>query len=425
MSDQYEIKPLKTLVSAYACAPSLGSEPGVGWNWVRQIARFSEVWVITRENNRETIEASLAQTPMPGVHWIYFDLPLWARFWKKGRRGIHLYYYLWQVGIYHLAKKLHLEIKFDLIHHVTFVNYWMPSFLGLLPIPFIWGPVGGGDSTPPNFYGTYSLNGRIFELARGLALRVGERDPFVRMTARSSRIALATTSQTASRLEGLGCRDVRLLSQVALPEEEICILSSLSPSTGKPFRFVSVGQLLHLKGFHLGLMAFANLSREILDCEYWVIGGGPERKRLERLAGELGIADRVRFLGSLPRGEALHRLADCDALIHPSLHDSGGWVIAEAMAVGRPVICLDWGGPSLQVIAETGFKIHPQTPEQTIAMLSRAMIQLARSPDLCAQMGKAAQKRVAEHFNWDGRGYQIRRLYTEALHRRHDLYNES
>jgi hypothetical protein len=94
---------MKVLLSAYACEPGKGSEPGVGWNWVRQIAPFAEVWVITRSNNREAIEKALAEEPLPNVHWVYFDLPRWARFWKKGQRGVHLYYYLWQVGIYFLA----------------------------------------------------------------------------------------------------------------------------------------------------------------------------------------------------------------------------------------------------------------------------------------------------------------------------------
>jgi hypothetical protein len=145
-------KHLKVLASAYACEPDKGSESGVGWNWVKQIARFHEVWVITRKNNRQPIEQALLQEPMDNVHWLYFDLPHWARFWKKGQRGMYLYYYLWQVGIYKIGKRLHEEVDFDIVHHVTFVNYWTPSFLTLLPVPFIWGPVGGGESSPETFY---------------------------------------------------------------------------------------------------------------------------------------------------------------------------------------------------------------------------------------------------------------------------------
>ena len=83
---------VRVLISAYACEPGQGSEPGGGWHWMCQIARFEECWVITRQNNRPVIEKTLAANPMPGVHFIYYDLPRWARFWKRGKTGVRLYY---------------------------------------------------------------------------------------------------------------------------------------------------------------------------------------------------------------------------------------------------------------------------------------------------------------------------------------------
>lgn len=407
---------MKVLVSAYACEPGKGSEPGVGWNWVRQIVGFAdEVWVITRANNRPVIEKALKETPLPNVHWVYFDLPRWARFWKKGQRGVHLYYYLWQVGIYFLARRLHRKVKFDLIHHVTFGNYWMPSFLALLPVPFIWGPVGGGESAPKPFYRTFSWRGRMHEYLRSFARWFGEHDPFVRMTARRAALALATTHETAGRVKNLGAFRVEVMSQVALPAEEIHQLAAVPAHTGNPFRLLSLGRLLHWKGFHLGLRAFARFVREFPRSEYWIVGDGPERRNLERLARELGVADRVRFWGALPRAEALKKLAECDVLVHPSLHDSGGWVCAEAMAAGRPVICLDLGGPALQVTEETGFKIPARTPEQAVREMAEAMLRLARDPELRLRMGEAARRLVREEFSWERRGEQIRQVYAAAV----------
>jgi len=330
---------LRVLVSAYACEPGKGSEPGVGWNWVKQIARFAEVWVITRANNRGAIEKALKEEPLPNVHWVYFDLPRWARFWKKGQRGIHLYYYLWQIGIYPVARRLHREVRFDLVHHVTFVNYWMPSLLVWLSVPFIWGPVGGGESAPQAFYKTFSWRGKIYERLRDLARGLGEHDPFTRITAKKAALALATTPETAARLKRLGAPRVEILSQVALSDEEITLLGNLPPRAGNPFRLLSLGRLLHWKGFHLGLQAFARFVRDVPESEYWLIGDGPERRNLEQLAQRLGVAERVRFWGALPREEALSKLAEVDVLVHPSLHDSGGWASVEAMAAGRPVIC--------------------------------------------------------------------------------------
>ncbi len=411
-----EKKKLKVLLSAYACEPGKGSEPGVGWNWVKEISKIAkEVWVITRSNNKKAIEEALEKEPMPNVHWVYFDLPKWARFWKKGQRGVHLYYYLWQICIYFVARRLHKEVRFDIVHHVTFVNYWMPSFLSLLPVSFVWGPVGGGESTPKPFYKSFSFRGRLYERIRDMARWIGERDPFTRMTARRATIGLATTKETADRLCKLGVKKVQILSQVALPEEEISYLSTFSFPEGNIFRFLSSGNLLHLKGFHLGIMAFARFVKEFPESEYWIVGNGPERKNLEKLAEELGVADKVRFWGALPRWEALKKLAECHVLVHPSLHDSGGWVCVEAMAAGRPVICLDIGGPALQVTEETGFKIPAVTPEQVVEDMANAMKKLAEDKNLFTLMSKNARKRTATDFSWGKRKDQILNIFRQVL----------
>ena len=228
---------VRVLVSAYACEPEKGSEPGVGWNWVKQIARFHEVWVITRTNNRTPIERALSKEPMPNVRWVYFDLPRWGRIWKHGQRGVRLYYCLWQAGVYFKGRRLHKDIIFNLIHHVTFVNYWMPSFLALLPVPFVWGPVGGGESSPRAFHKTFSFKGKIYECLRGIARRLGEEVPLVHFTAKRARFTFATTPETEERLKKLGCQRVSVLPQSALPREEIQSLRTLPLHSGYPFRW--------------------------------------------------------------------------------------------------------------------------------------------------------------------------------------------
>jgi glycosyltransferase involved in cell wall biosynthesis len=406
---------VRVLVSAYACEPGKGSEPGIGWNWVCQIARFHEVWAITRANNQDPIESALARNPIPNIHFSYYDLPRWCSFWKKERRGIHLYYYLWQLGAYFLARKLHREVNFDLVHHVTFVNYWMPGFLALLPIPFIWGPVGGGESAPRPFWRSYSLRGKVYELLRDLARRWGELDPFVGLTARRAAVGLATTHQTEERLRVLGCRNVCVFSQVGLPQDEIRRLTAFPFRQSNPFRLISAGDLLHLKGFELGLRAFARFQSQFPAAEYWIIGDGPERKRLEMLALKLHIADKVMFTGAILREEVLEKLAECNVLLHPALHESGGWVTLEAMAAGRPVICLDLGGSAEIVTSETGIKVPAVSPDQAVGDLVAAMSQLAQDPTLCARLGCAGRQRVQERFNWDKKGTCMIELYQRLL----------
>lgn len=408
-------KKYKILLSAYACEPNRGSEPGVGWNWVLQIARFHEVWVITRANNKQVIEAELAVNPLPNVHFIYYDLPAWLKWFKKGNRGVHWYYYLWQIGIYRLARQFHRQVGFDIVQHVTFVNYWMPSFLAFLPAKFIWGPVGGGDATPGNFISSISLRGQIYERARNLATSIFEWDPFVRMTARRAAVTLAVTHKTQERIRKIGGKEVRLLSQVGLSGNEIKNLQRFDNGHSHPFRLISIGNLLHLKGFHLGLAAFAKSLNDIAPAEYWLIGDGPERDDLEKLVNDLDLNEQVKFFGSLPRSKTLQKLGEASILLHPSMHDSGAIVCAEAMGAGLPVICLKLGGPALQVTSETGFAIEAETPEQVVDDLANVIIRLSNDEDMLRHMGDAGRERVGKVFNWESKGEYISNLYDEVL----------
>jgi glycosyltransferase involved in cell wall biosynthesis len=406
---------MRILVSAYACEPGEGSEPGVGWNQVRQIARFHDVWVVTRSNNRGVIDKALAKNPMLNVRWVYFDLPRWARFWKKGRRGVHAYYYMWQAGAYFKARRMHRDVKFDLAHHVTFVNYWSPTFLALLPIPFIWGPVGGGESAPPSFKRAFSMRGRIYEALRDFARHAGELDPFVRLAARRAAIALATTHQTEERVRALGSDRVSVLPAIGMSGDEIARFGKISPREVAPFRVLSIGNLLHWKGFEFGLRAFARFHAHFPEGEYWFIGDGPERKRLERLARAMGLKDKVVFWGHVAREQVIEKLKACDLLLFPSLNDSGGCVCLEAMAAGRPVICLDLGGPGLQVTPETGIKVPAIAPEQAVADLTIALEDLARSSSLRARLGEAGRARVDQYFNWERKGEHLASVYERVV----------
>jgi glycosyltransferase involved in cell wall biosynthesis len=413
--EDHSSRPLRVLISAYACEPGKGSEPGVGWNHLQPAARFHDVWVMTRSKNRALIAEALAVDPMPNVHWIYFDLPRWASFWKKGQRGVRLYYSLWQFVAYWKARKLHREVGFDLVHHVTIVNYWLPTFLPFLPIPFVWGPVGGGESTPRSFRRSFSLYGRINEAVRGFARSLGELSPLVRVAARRAAIAFAATPETAARLQALGCKNVRVLAEGALSEQEILKLRAIPPSASGPFCVASVGRLLHWKGFELGLRAFARFHARVPDAQYWLFGDGPERQRLERLATELGVQKNVVFWGNVPRNRLFEKFADCDVLLFPSFHDTGGSVTLEAMSAGRPVICLDLGGPALRVTDATGIKVAAINPEQTIADLSSALLQLHADPIHRAQLAQAGRRRVEQEFNSERRAEKLARIYEGLL----------
>lgn len=407
------MKRLTILVSAYACRPNEGSEPGVGWNFIRELVKYHEIWVLTREDNRPFIEAELIKNPISGLQFIYCEPSCIVQKLNVKQQLVHLHYYLWQIAAYFVARKLHKQLNFAVIHHVTYVRYSTPSFLSLLPVPFVWGPIGGGESAPKAFWQDFSLRGKLYELIRRLAHRLGELDPFARLTAKRNALVWATTEETAQRLRYMGAKKIEIVSESSLSEMEIEHLGQYPLANSSNIRFISMARLLHWKGLHLGIRAFAQAN--LAQAEYWILGDGPEKQRLQVLAKKLKIADKVKFWGRLPRHETLHKLAESHILLHPSLHDSGGWVCLEAMAAGRPPICLNLGGPAIQVTEETGFKISAKTPNQTVRDLAVAMTQLAQDKELLSHMSQLGRQRVKEMYSWKTKGQLLAQLYEELL----------
>ena len=246
---------MKILLSAYACEPNKGSEPGVGWHWALEIARLGhEVWVLTRANNRAAIEAELTQPPgMEGLHFIYYDLPAWAGWWKKGSRGIRLYYLLWQWGAYRLAKRLHAVERFDRVHHSTFVSVRQPSFMGNLGIPFIFGPVAGGERAPWRLRAGYGLRGWLLDALRDLANVLVRIDPLVRRTFKHAERIYVTSEQTLSLLPRKYRRKASVQLAIGIDATEMSSSSDQLPSSCAHrgnFSLLYVGRLLYWKGMH-------------------------------------------------------------------------------------------------------------------------------------------------------------------------------
>lgn len=398
------------LVVAFACGPGRGSEPGQGWEAARRLSDRFRVTALVYSGFRAAIDAELGAHPAPGLRVVYHRLPLErARHHADGedRDGVaeQLHYHVWQTSAGRLAARLHEATPFDAAHHVSFMRYWSPSAAASVPdVPLLWGPVGGGESAPAGWGAAFPLRARLGEAVRSAVRSASHALPSVRRTARRATLALATTQESAARMRRLGApRVVVPPASVALRPDEIARLGDLSDPLPGPVRFIAVGRLLAWKGTGLALDAFARAAADpALDgATFWIVGDGPDRARLARKAARLGLADRVHFTGMIPREDVLGCLTDAHVLVHPSLHDSGGYATLEGMAAGRPVVCLDLGGPGLQVTPATGIAVPATTPEGSIDALADAFQCLAADPDLRRAMGEAGRARVAERYAWD------------------------
>jgi len=402
---------LKILVAAYACEPGKGSEPEVGWQWARQIARFHDTWVITRASNRPLIEEGLKSDPNPNLHFVYVDLPPWARFWKRGNRGVHLYYQIWQVIAGFEGRKLNQTVGFDIVQHVTFVNDWIGSGASLVPVPLVWGPIGSHPFVPRRYRDFTGLRGYISGVPR-LLLRISARyrDPLYRRCAFKSKRILVANRECITRLPEPARSKAQIWAQNAAVSQDL----SIPRKHGLPLKIVSAGRLAGFKGFRLALRAFAAHLKTFPESTLTFLGEGKQRHELERLCDDLGIRRNVTFAGQVPRDTVLASMAAGHLFLFPSF-EGAGMVVIEAMAKGLPVVCLDFGGPGEYVTEACGIKVPLTEPETVIQGLADALSRLASEPELYERLSAGAVERVRGHYLWDRVGDRLDALYREII----------
>jgi glycosyltransferase involved in cell wall biosynthesis len=367
----------RVLVSAYACGPGDESEAGAGWAFARAATERHDVWLLTRTRFRPSIEAALAAEPDVAAHLTVHYLDLSPRVLALKKRGIDVYWYywLWQRALSRRAHVLHAEVGFDVAHHVTFAADWLPCGLrGLDTVPLVWGPVGGATYLPWRMARWVGVRGAIGEALRSVFTRLCRRawgDPVARRAA----IVVTQNAEVAARFAG--SRRV-----VVEPNAAFGPMPATTRVPGAGGHAIFVARLVGWKGAGLAISALAEplLRHWTLD----LYGAGRDEQRLRALADRLGVADRAVFHGHTARADVLQAFTRADVLVFPSLHDSAGWAVGEASAIGCPVVCFDHGGPALLA-----------GPNAHVVPMSRSSV-----PALAAAVVAAAASPVVYHGRW-------------------------
>ena len=410
----------KILACAFsACPPGtagfIGGEDILGWSLLSQISRFHEVWALTEAGNKSSIEEGLKEEPNANLHFRYVSLPSWLRPLLKYQGGHQFYYYLWQIRVYFAARKLHNQISFALFHHITYANDWIASFIGaLLPIPYIRGPGGGAHRTPPGFEKEYRFFSRIWEKVRGPAQWVFRHDPFFVKGQNRARAILVCNKESHSNIPQKWSHKVHLFPVNGVTSSDLSMATPQEPSSGN-FRVLTAGSLIRVKGFGLAIKAFNRFASEHPEATFSIIGSGPEELRLRKLVRKSDLDDQVLFIPAVPRHELLSMMASHDVFLFPSLRDGGGAVVIEAMSAGKPVVCLDTGGPGMHVTDECGMKIAPGTYDCAPELLAQALDRLYLDKSLRESLGRAARERVEKHYHWNRLGERLIGIYQQAL----------
>ena len=403
---------MKVLLSAFACQPGVGSEYAVGWNWAFGLAKAGhDVTVVTRSEARSAIEQSICELP-PAIkpRFVYFDVPKAIRWQMRG--PLHFHYFIWQWQVARFVRRSFKSERFDRVHHVTYAGLRAPSFMGSLGIPFIFGPVGGGERAPWRLRFGYSFLGLFFEALRDLANYAVRTTPALANTIAQAEKVYVTSNETLQLLPIRYHHKVTIELAIGTDGEIQHPIANPSPQARHShLSLIYVGRFVDYKGMHLGLRAFASVLRTLPGTRLTMVGDGPQKARWKNLAARLGIAANVDWLPWQTYYDMPAIYRKHDVLLFPCLHDSGGLVVLEAMMEGLPAVCLKLGGPGVMVNDSCGraIDVTDKSRKEVIRNLASALIEL-NNPKTRSTLAAAARLRSRE-FSWQEK---VTRLYGAA-----------
>jgi glycosyltransferase involved in cell wall biosynthesis len=413
------------LIVAENASEKFGGEAVLPLRYFRMLReRGVPTWLLTHARVRRELTSLLPQE----IDRVYFveETALHRFLWRLGSSfESRLHYFttgfllrlLTQRSQRKTARRLIREHAINVVHQPTPVSPREPSLLMDLGAPVIIGPMNGNMNYPPAFRTEEpALTRMTIGVGRAWAnflnnLFPGKRRASMLLVA-NERSKRALVSGTTGKILFLPENGVDTSIWRAEPKAR--------DQTSSPCRFVFVGRLIRSKGVDLWLRAYQRALARGSVISALVIGDGPESERLKeqaRSAGMLATAidepGKVFFAGFQPQGKVAELIAVQDCLVLPTLIESGGAVLLEAMASGLPVIATDWGGPADYVDRECGILVPPDSRESLVEGLTDAMERIAQDPELRRRMGVAGRRKVEESYTWDGKIDRIMTLYRE------------
>jgi glycosyltransferase involved in cell wall biosynthesis len=414
---------LRILLLAPGCNPEEVSMPYVTYSHAAALAQLHDVALVVGSPSEDPVRR--AKAPFRTIEVV--RMPLLERIYAWSLRRIFKYNYDTQVltaFIYpfslafewHAWRQLRRRIfagEFDVVLRIMPMTPVLPSpfafFLRKGPIPFVIGPLNGGLPWPPGFRqldNQKELVSNLRNLYRYL--------PFARSTYRHAAAIIAASSQTYAEFAAYRGK----LFFVPEPGigRSLCSGDSRSPGPGVKLELIFVGGLVPRKACDLALRAAAPLLRSDL-AGFTVIGDGPERDRLEQLAGSLGIEKAVFFSGWLSHAEVLRRLRSADVMVFPSVRDNGAGVVFEALAAGAVPVVADFGGPGDIVHPEVGYKVPLTNEIDVVAQMEKILTELAHNRDRLEQLRRRGMAYVQERLTWDAKAQTVTEILRWAARR--------
>lgn len=389
------------LISAYSVNPYKGSECSIGWNWVLQYEKnYKEgdrIILLTKKFNEKDTRRGLKEFNIQHVELVIVDVPNALNWFREKHSAFHhMYYILWQHWAWLWVK--HSRIRFDVIHHVTMNDYRIPSELYKAKgAKVIWGPMGGAQVTPRPLK-VYEKN-QLVASFREFVNKSCSWNPFYKKALRSYYKIYCINNETQKQISRIVGKDVPLMPELALRDE----YKNLPIRKGKNdiLKIVFVGRLIGKKGIAFLVDALSLMPTD-MDWELLIFGDGDDRALIEKQISDSGIGKNVKLMGNRPLNQIAEAYQQADVFVLPSLRETSGNVLLEAMAYAVPIVAFDTSFCRLLKEVDCGVFINTdQALEGIKEDWRKAIVTLGQDKELAKQMGLNGYKYVNSKLTWD------------------------
>lgn len=407
---------LKILINAYACSPGMGSEPGMAWNWVSNLAKFCELYIITEGEFREKIE-SIVPTMEQGnnMHFYYNSVSEEIRkmCWNQGDWRFYKYYREWQWKTYLMAKDICNEVKIDVLHQLNMIGFREPGYLWVLSkendLPFVWGPVDAKDKFPVAYLKGATTKTKLFmRLKNFLTVLQLKHSRRVSEAARQASVVFSASSNSQRSFKKYMAIDSPLLNETGCYLQEHPLVDK---SQKQIFDVLWVGKLDFRKQLALALQTISEIGDH--RVRFHIVGGG-DATYYRQLAIDLGVDDWCVWHGVVSHEEVQRLMQQFDVFFFTSVAEGTPHVVLEAIGNNLPVVCFDTCGQGDAIDDKVGRKVPLSTPKQSVRDFADILKSLLNDRALLKQMSANCKQRQME-LSWEAKAKTMVEKYRRLL----------
>ena len=404
---------MKVLLSCYACSPYQGSEPGMGWNFVKCLSKYHDLHIITESKFEADIEKYFQANPKEkeNKHFYFIRKERHKKLRKIYPPSYYWYYKKWQKDVYNLARKLNIKENFDVIHQLNMIGYREPGYLYKIGKPSVWGPIGGFNITPWRLLYTMGLYGFLFYFFRNL-INLWQMKMSSRVSAaiQNNKELISATAEDYDRIFSLWGKKSTIIPEVGFAISEGKQEAILNREN--KLKICWSGLHIPRKSLNFLLEAVAKSNNKD-NIELHIIGDGQCNKKWKRLASKLNLRNIV-WHGWVNKEKALEIMKTSHLFTITSLSDATSTVLLEALSLGLPVVALNHLGFANIINEDCGIKIDVKSKEQLVRDLSRSLDDIYNHEDYRLKLAKGAISR-AQEFTWEEKAQTINSIYNRIV----------